>query len=191
MTRGTIYTDPFSGIELLLVERGDAMIGIAYDPRKTELPVQWSSQCPYCRAGTHLKVPANTSREIQLLLSRSTDRSVRHYTLPPDSRPIHLASWTAGKITFVQVIKTNGETLLVAKRPGAAATYGGNRRHFQGPILARCLRFLFSARRASPREIAACLLPLSSRPTPKRTRGGRQFACGKIDWTTILNGTTT
>jgi len=192
MTKGTIYTDPFSGVELLLLERGDAMFGIAYDPRRADLPVAWSSQCPHCRAGTHLKVPAHTSREIQLLLSRSISqrpRRVRHYTIPPESRPLHLSCWTTGKTTIAQVIRADlgkRKTLVVTKRPGSPATYEGDRRCFQRPILDRCLHFLLSARRASREEIAACLLPLHSRPAPKRTRGGRRFACGTIDWASII-----
>jgi hypothetical protein len=79
MSRATIYTDPFSGIEMLCLERGEQICGVSYDPRKTNLPIPWTGACPHCHAGRHPSLPMQARWEIVFLLSRTKCRDYITY----------------------------------------------------------------------------------------------------------------
>jgi hypothetical protein len=180
---GTIYADPFSGIEMLLLRDGPKTHGLAYNPRRSTLPVPWSSTCPHCLKGRQLGLSSQVRREIRFLLSRQRETGRTRYELPSRCRP-HVVHHYARKKKQEALVRgfTPIKTLLVTCVPRRPLAYEGDRRAFQSPILHRCLRLLFSGRPASLEEVAACLRPLALRPKKRRGRGGRILPCKKIDW---------
>jgi hypothetical protein len=191
MTRETIYTDPYLGTEVLLIQRGDRTFGVAYDPRKTVLPVPWSSDCPHCLAGRFKEISPHLRREIVMLLSQRAGESCVRYRVPTNGHPLTLYYWARGKTHHARITRSR-QRLRITRRPGnPRLEYVGDPHLFQSPILHRCLRFLFSARKATPREITACLRPMLEqqllRARQPRTRGGRRLSCREIDWSTTLD----
>lgn len=189
----SIYTDPYSGREILLVEAPGGNVGIAYDPRRTDPPVPWSSCCRHCQRGRHRELPPQARREIVLLLSRRDRRhgsSVEHlYEIPTNSqRSMGLNVRARGRRLVAVVTKRSPRQILrLVKEPLLAARVtAGDPHSFQSPVLWRCLKFLFSRRNTSRAEAAACLHPLLNQPRKKRTPGGRHLRCREIDWAATI-----
>jgi len=205
MIRGTIYTDPFSGTEILLVQHKQLSLGVVYDPRYTTLPIPFSSGCDHCLRGRQHEISPNARNEIKLLLSKksfnSLDRfnSLGRFEIPTKNPPLHLVYWKTRRGTQRAVVVKKRRRLNVTQPPAPSTlSYEGDLRAFQdvqgrltSPILYRCLRFLFSRRTATPAEISACFLPMVEqqrlRARQPRTRGGRRLPCREIDWSTLLN----
>lgn len=183
MTRGTIYTDPHSGTEMLLVEHESRVLGVTYDPKKTTAPVPWTSDCRHCLAGRQLGLSVHERREIRFLLSRKIGRYCVRYKIPSASRPRTVIHWTRGKKQTAKVADYKKSKKILLVTTGNPLKCEGDLRSFQSPILRRCLRLLFSGRPASQEEISACLRPLRERSGRKRGRGGRRLPCKNIDWT--------
>jgi hypothetical protein len=200
VTSSLIYTDPFSGIEVLLLNHSDptTKVGVAYDPRSTSLPVPFYSLCPHCAAGRQQGMSVHTRREVMVLLSakqvlsktRKTRRGRQNeicYTLPTNEDPTVLLCWQKGSSRHA-LARTGGRELLITRPDDTSKlVYDGDRREFQSPILQRCLRFLWSSRTATPSEISAILLPLRG---PRRPQRGRASPCHKVDWNTLTGGAT-
>jgi hypothetical protein len=187
-----IYADPFSGFEVLAIRTRRGMMGVAYDPRSTTLPVPWTSDCPHCQRGRQRGLSAQLRREIQFLLSEAPHlrrKRALHYVVPPASRPLSVTYWRTRQAQHVMAVRHDHRSPLgITCRPGSPLAYDGDRRSFQRPILHRCLRFLLSGRPALPAEVSACLGTLAaaqSIPRP-RTRGGRRLPCGEIPWSALL-----
>ena len=205
MIRGTIYTDPFSGTEILLVQHKQLSLGVVYDPRYTTLPIPFSSGCDHCLRGRQHEISPNARNEIKLLLSKksfnSLDRfnSLGRFEIPTKNPPLHLVYWKTRRGTQRAVVVKKRRRLNVTQPPAPSTlSYEGDLRAFQdvqgrltSPILYRCLRFLFSRRTATPAEISACLRPMVEpqrlRARQPRTRGGRRLPCREIDWSTMLD----
>jgi hypothetical protein len=189
----TIYTDPYSGVEILQISQDDVVVGICYDPRKTLAPVPWSSSCPHCRAGRQKDLSIHTKRAIKMLLSGKSakrrrggsTRSVAVYSLPTNASSIALSHEIVGKKHVFRARK-DGRVLVFRGAPGSKLSHEGDLRAFQSPILHRCVRLLFSARPARPLEVAASFLPIVRQPKIPRKPGGRRLACRDIDWPTFL-----
>ena len=192
MTHGTIYTDPYLGIEILLVRRGNKTFGVAYDPRKTNLPTPWSSDCDHCLAGRQHEISPHVRREIEMLLSQQANETHVRYLVPTNGKSLtHLDYRARGKMHRARISRSR-RFLLITRRPGnPRLEYVGDPHLFQSPILHRCLKFLFSRRTATPAEISACLRPMVEqqrlRARQPRTRGGRRLPCREIDWSTMLD----
>ena len=197
MIRGTIHTDPYAGTEVMLIELGEHVFGLAYDPRKTDPPVPWSSRCRHCQHGHQQDLSPSTRREIKMLLSKKTGAASDVYEVPTNGSPLAIAYWTQGKSQHATVVKKGRSRsrlrLRASRRVGQSLeqplVLEGDLPSFKSPILLRCLRFLFCQRRARPEEVAACLRPMlemqlahTRRP---RTRGGRRLACREIKWTDV------
>jgi hypothetical protein len=191
----TTYTDPFDGWDVVTVERPSGLVGIAYDPRKTASPVPWEAGCPHCVAGRQRDLTVYTKREIRTLCSRrdlavrGLKSPARAYHLPTNVEPLTLFCWKDEAGTRAKVMCSD---------PSASLSYlddraehrllctGGDKTKFQSPILHRCLKFLFSARETSLRELASALGPIA-RPLDYLPRG-RWVPCSRIDWEAVLRG---
>ena len=182
--KSTLFCDPYSGHEVLLLE-DKIPAGAAFDPRRKEVPRAWHGSCPHCMTGrselgTHLR------RQVEMLGSRKTvgrsgSSPIYEYELP-----------LGGKIRYW--VASDGQkkaTVIDSKSILAASQSPGEKIELSSPIASptsmRCLRFLMSARPATPEEILACVRPLATEQLRRASLPGRRPQCEKLlDWSEIV-----
>jgi len=184
--KSTLFTDPYSGHEVLLIEGIRHAMGAAYDPRKKGIPHAWHGGCPHCRSGRS-ELGIHLRRQIEMLGSQRFAGHTRarspifEYDLPLSEDKIrYWHSEPEQKATLLR----KGEILA------SASKLPGEKIILDGPSIStvsmRCLRFLMSARPATPEEILACARPLAIEQKRISSLPGRRTAChGLIDWEKI------
>jgi len=193
---GTIYTDPHSGHEILVLVVGKTLLGTAYNPRAAGTAVAWHGDCRHCVAGRQRELSIHVKREIQMLRTRrsagyvpKTKSAITEYTIPSNSHPHTVRYWRAADSQRACIAGEDDSSTLTAVKPAyEKVTFsGGDPRQFQSKILHRCLRLLFSGRTATCEEILACAEPLAKSQLQRARRAGFRNPCDKIDWTTICS----
>jgi hypothetical protein len=193
----TIYADPYSGHEILVIEDDGTLFGASYDPRRAGTAVAWHGDCRHCQSGRQRKVSIHVKREIQALRTRrhaghvpSTRSNITEYVVPSNSHVHRLRYWRDGSTQHANVVRAENTQLLLSavQYEGEPITISdGDPRFFQSKILRRCLRLIFSGREATRDEILACAEPLASAQAARARRSGYRNLCDKIDWVEICS----
>jgi hypothetical protein len=182
MIQAIIYADPYSGHEILLLP-GKIPSGATYNPRRTDPPIAWIAGCSHClKDSRHLSI--HVRRQVQLLASQSDLRalSVREYLVPHCEHKIR--HWTRPDgIQRALVFVPGADSVSVSQAPRDKLMIDGE---IGSRIALRHLRFLFSGRVASPREILAVASTLADRQTADKHHRGYRTACRKVDWIRIV-----
>ena len=193
MIAGTIYTEPYSAEEMLLIE-GEPLVGAAYDPRLARLPTAWSSECRHCVAGRSHDISIHVKRTISLLISRScrgvlpqSGSPIYEYRVPSNGEPDTLRHWKSSRGQHAHVLRLGHDLMRASQEPYEKIVYESDETHPHNNIVHKAIRFLFSARPATPKEIAACARPLAARQAKTAMRRGFRHVCDKIDWQKILD----
>lgn len=190
---GTIFTEPETRCEILLVEDGEAPFGAAYDPRRMGDALAWHADCEHCRRGRQQeKINLHLRRAIQILTTRrfmgnEYDSPIHEYKIPSSSDPYIIKHWiedddNGDRDHEASITCPSGKHLhayLPENRP-LKIQGDGERRSI---AFQRALRFLFSSRPTRPSEIAGVASFFTQLPTGLRK--GRRNPCLKIDWTQI------
>lgn len=189
----TIYTDPYTGYEILAIDDGRVLFGTAYDPRRTATAIPWHQSCPHCRGGRQRELTIHLKRMIQILCtSRSAgfipqyNARVDEYDVPSNSHVHVIRHWVAEGVHRAHVLDDASEVLRASREPQEKITFEGDTRKFRSNIVHRGLRLLFSARPAEPADIQASLLPLVQIQSIPRLRRGRYHFCSTIKWAPVL-----
>lgn len=193
MIAGTIYTEPYSAEEMLLIE-GEPLVGAAYDPRLARLPTAWSSECRHCIAGRSRDVSIHVKRTIALLLTRrckgilpQSGSPIYEYRVPSNSEPDTLRHWKSRLGQHAHVVSLDHEIMRASQTPYEKIVYESDEKHPHNNIVHKAIRFLFSGRAATPKEIIACAQPLAARQAETAKRRGFRHVCDKINWQKILD----
>lgn len=193
MLDATIYTDPFTGREILLLEDDGRLFGATYDPLRAGTPLAFTRGCRHCEDGRRVEISIHVRREIMMLVGRRSrsfipgSRSlVREYRVHTRLKPHVLRCWTFGKKQHARVLDEKREVLRASRAPREETTYLSENKTSDLQIVRRAISFLFSARTATPAEIEACALPLSEAQEASSRRRGFRQVCHKIDWTNVL-----
>ena len=193
----TVFADPFSGRETLLIEpsRGPR-VGASYDPRSADLPLAWHIDCPHC---TQLRwksgLTIHEKREIQIARCREAGYVPTHgvnshkYLVPTNCHPHVVRAWQKDGTRHATVRgAVPDEVLKVTQAPRGSLAYEGNLRNFRAieTNLKRYLRFIFSARALTRDELSALLQPLVVAQRSRRPYRGHHKLCDMIDWDVTL-----
>jgi len=184
MAQALIYSDPYSGHEILLLTE-EIACGSTYDPRRTDPPIAWSSLCSHClKDSRHLSI--HVRRQIQLLSSRrclSADLQTFEYSVPCCEYKIR--HWSRTDLVQRALIFVPGsESISVSQSPKDKIIINGK---VGSKIALRLLRFLFSARVASPREILAAGKILADKQASDKHHRGYRTTCRRVDWIRIVS----
>lgn len=189
MSRATLFTDSPTGREILLVSSPVAPpLGIAYDPRRADLPLAWHSECSHCIGGRQKDLTIYLKREIQLLLSIKGTWPTASFTVPSNNQPHHLSCWHEDGRLRARISTLEGLTLDVFT-DSPRLRFEGRLRDFQSPILHRCLKLVLSGRPATLSEITSCLEPLvraQTRPNDSCSLPDRRSRCCSIEWPKVV-----
>ena len=177
-----IYADPYSGQEILLLP-GDVPSGAAYDPRRTDPPIAWLGGCTHCLGDSrHLSI--HVRRQIELLSSRrkSAKSPAHDYDVPHCEYKIQ--HWIQNDLVQRALVYIPGASCIsVSQAPRDKMIMDGN---IGSTIALRHLRFLFSGRIATTREILAASSQLAARQLADKHVRGYRTACRQLDWLSVV-----
>jgi hypothetical protein len=194
----TIYTDPYSGHEILVIAADDSLFGATYDPHRAGTAIAWHGDCNHCQAGRQREISIHVKREIQALRTRrhaghvpSTGSNITEYVVPSNSHIHKIRYWRDGDTQRANIVgDAESELLSAVQPPYEKITFcEGRPRLFQSKILHRCLRLVFSGRAATRDEVLACAEPLAASQASRARRPGYRNLCDKIDWAKICSET--
>lgn len=193
MITGTIYTDPYSGHEVLILNGLDVLTGAAYDPRRADLPTAWSASCTHCQNKRFRDVPLHVKNEIWMLMTSrsggfvpSSRSKITELTVPTNLAPHVLRYWTDSSGQHAHIIDDDKDLLRASRAPGEKIIYESDVKMPDRNLVHRALKFIFSVRPATPAEIIAVSTPLFERQRAKATICGYRKVCDKISWNTVL-----
>lgn len=184
--KATLFTDPYSGHEVLCLDLDGFSCGATYNPRLATSLYPWKSTCPHCQTGRSVDIPAPMRRHIEMLCTR--DEKSKY----PTQHSYHL--YQAGALYKIEHARIDdeqivdimtGEALIaqVKKRDLENRTVWGDLR---SKILSRATRLLMSARPADLRLVEAIAVPLDGICVERRKKSGRRPPCYDADWSGIL-----
>jgi hypothetical protein len=187
---GTIYTEPETGCEILLLG-DDIPFGAAYHPRRAGDAVPWHSGCEHCNRSRQTNLNIDLKRALLTLTTRRASGlreqvPVHGYTILSSATPYTVWHWILDNDHHADVDCPSGQHLhasLPEDRPLKIEGDGKRRSVW----LRKGLRLLFSARPATPNEISAVASFFA--PSLEDLRKGRRNICLKIDWSEILANT--
>jgi hypothetical protein len=195
----TIFTDPFSGHETLLIEPPKGpRVGASYDPRRTELPIAWHIDCHHC---TQLRWKSNLTieqkREILIVRGRvaghvPTHQAISHaYHVPTMGHPHLVRAWQKDGSSKHATIRGSdlSEILHAVQKGNGPIEYDGNLQKFRAleTSLKRYLKFILSARVVEREELEAVLRPLVQAQRSRKPFHGHHKICDMIDWISVLS----
>lgn len=181
MISGTIYTEPETRCEILLIEGGADPFGAIYDPRRMGDAMAWHSGCDHCLRGRQEKLNLDLKRSLLILTTRMEKDGRHKYQILSSTKPYTIWHWTEDCDHLADVECPDGKRLRASLPENRPLKIVGEGKKHSLP-LRRGLRLLFSARPAKPSEISA----VASFFTQSRDRQrGRRNACHKIDWSEI------
>ncbi len=190
----TIYTDHYTGYEILTIDDGRFLFGTAYDPRRTTTAIPWHQSCPHCRQGRQRDLTIHVKRMIQILCTNRSGGFVPQYSarvikydVPSNSHSHVIRHWITDGVHHAHVLDYDSEVLRASRAPQEKITFEGDTRKFRSNIVQRGIRFLFSAREAKSSEIRASLAPLAQIQSIPLRRRGRYHYCSTIKWAVVLS----
>jgi hypothetical protein len=190
-----IYTDPYTGHEILTIGEGVSLFGVAYDPRRTSAPTVWHQQCPHCRGGRQRELTIHLKRMIQLLCTHRSGgfipqhkARVDEYDVPTNTHVHVLRHWKTDGVHHAHVLDDQHEVLRASRVPLEKMTFEGDLRKFRSNMIVRGLKLLFSGRPATEAEITSTLLPLAQAQSAPKIRRGRYHFCSTVKWAPVLEG---
>jgi hypothetical protein len=178
---GTIYTEPKTRCEILLIEDKASPFGAIYDPHRMGDAMAWHAGCDHCRHGRQEKLNLDLKRSLLILITRMENDGRHKYQIPSSIQPYTLWHWTEDNDHYADVECPDGRRLRASLPEDRPMKIVGEGRKQSLP-LRRGLRLLFSARPAKPSEIAAVASFFTQSRDHQR---GRRNACHKIDWSSI------
>lgn len=188
MIAGTIYTEPKTHCEILIMDHGKDTIGAVYDPRRMGDALPWHLQCEHCRKSRQAKLLPDLRRALNLFISKQPSvpagnaRGVDVYKVPSRTTTYLVRHWTEDNDHYADVECPKGTRLhfsLPEDRPLKIKGEGERR----ALILLRAIRLIFSGRPAQPTEIAA--LASYFEHSPEIHKKGCRNLCYKINWSEI------
>ena len=192
MRPATIYTDAYSGYEILCLEGKEGYYGAAYDPRRASSLVAWASNCSHCREHQrHYHLPLVVRRHVEMLASaRKIGGSIHavEYDVPSLKQEHTVRHWTT-KDRAVVVVSDGKSSYRIEQTltiPRVTTSTGDDTPFRHLHIVPRAMSFLLCSRAALPHEISACARPLSEEQAARKKRPGYRKVCDKIDWSSLL-----
>lgn len=185
MTR-TLFTDPYSGHEVLCLDPNGFSCGATYDPRLTSSLYPWKSSCPHCQKGRSGDIPSHIRRHIEMLCTRrrgAKDLITYQLTLDRSGDVYLLEHSRKGDEQKVDVLLGSEIVAQVRKQNLEDRIVEGDLR---SKILSRATRFLMSARPADLRLVEAISHPLADLCDERRKKPGRRPPCYDIDWQGVM-----
>jgi len=190
---GTVYSDPYSGHEVLVLSGLGPVVGAAYDPRRADLPTAWTADCPHCQNRRFRDVPTHVKSEIWMMMTSrsggfvpSSRSKITELTVPTQGEPHVLRCWTDSEGQHAHVVDSEQELMRASKAPGEKIIYESDEKMRYRKIVHRALKFIFSCRPATPSLIIAVATPLADWQRAKAKICGYRKVCDKIDWATIV-----
>lgn len=187
--KGSLFTDPYSGHEVLHLELNGFSCGATYESRSAASLYPWRSNCRHCMMGRSLDFPAHVRRHVELLCTRAMlkDRKTPTYTynfvLDQTNTVYHIVHWRVDDEQHVEISRDGVVTAQVHKRDLEDRVVQGD---LSSKILSRETRFLMSQKVADSRLIIACARPLEELRVERARRSGRKTLCSVIEWQKIL-----
>ncbi len=187
MISGTIYTEPESGCEILILDDQDIPFGAAYHPRRAGDAIPWHAGCDHCRHGRQPKINIHLKRALLTMSTRKLwsvgddhdPYPVHECKIASTPTPYTVRHWNVDNDHYANIDCPSGKTLraeLPENRPFKIKGEGEKR----SLALHRGLRLLFSARPATLTEIYAVASFFLN--NQKRSR----LLCDKIEWSVVL-----
>lgn len=194
MISGKIYEDPYSGHEVLILSGMNHVVGAAYDPRRANLPLAFSSECPHCQGKRFRDVPTHLKHEVWMMMTSrgcgyvpSSKSKIIQITVPTQLESHDLRYWSDQEGRHIHIVR-DGEIMMRAfKAPNEAIVIQTPEKMPDRKIVHRSLKFIFSERSASSSTIAAIIGPLIERQQAKAKICGYRKVCDKIAWAFILD----
>ncbi len=196
MTSAVLFTDPYSGHEVICCEVDGRLFGAAYDPRRAGTIVPWDADCPHCQRGRYgalRDLPVGVRRCLQMLASRRTrhlpSSVIYEYHVPTldDNHTLRFSRRPDGSAQVVLV--DNGTKVFTAHKtrgPEPSFELKFEEARPKAKVASRLARFLLSERPAAASEVAAVARPLADETSTRKHKRGRRTLCDSIDWTKVI-----
>jgi hypothetical protein len=188
--RATLFTDPYSGHEVLYLDRNGISCGATYDPQLASSLYPWWSKCPHCQKGRSVDIPSHVRRHVEMLCARSVNWGTKKcpkysylLTLDQTGDVYKIVHARNDDEQSVDVVRGDALVAQVRKRDLEDRVVQGD---LDSKILLRATRFLMSERPADLQLVAAITLPLEEVCTERRKKPGRRLPCYDLDWQGIL-----
>jgi len=173
-----IFTEPYSGVEILCLADGDGWKGIVCDPKKIACVASWLSTCPHCIGRKGAEWTLTVKKAVSFLCTRKVNALGEEYLLDNDFHVLTIPRANGWNIVVHH--PKEKMTLDVRYEKGKPPEHRGEPKRFRSTLLRRALRVLTSAKTANGAEIEAFLKPMRQVP-PVRT-SGRTTPCKLLRW---------
>ena len=187
MIAGTIYTEPATHCEILIMDHGAEKIGAVYDPRRSGDALPWHLNCDHCRRSRQAKLHPDLKRSLLIFASHRKEGCRDVYAVPSrtglgSQTSYILRHWSEDNDHYADVECPNGTQLQFSLPEDRPLKIKGNGER-RGLILLRAVRMIFSGRPALPSEIVALASFFERSPEIQKKR--LRNLCYKIDWSKI------